>query len=216
MGRRALAAGARDWTRPGRIGSFRIAEILDSERAGEAGLEEGAFALVVDVGAEDLGRLALTGHRERIEARTFHGDFGSPEGLLAAPVESEEAVDLQSAAGAAAGYAGGRAALVLYALRRSLRNLTPVRLRAAWPVGGLEEQEGRRLHRDGLAAVGEGVPFVSGLRVAAGTGRMFGSVPPFGVPEERAGWPWEEAGLCAGVSVLEPLGGRSEVRPWTS
>ena len=216
LGRRALASGARDWTRPGRIGAFGVADLLDSEKAGEAGLEEGAFALVVDVGAEDLGRLALAGHRERILARTFHGDFGSPEGLLAAPVESEEAADLRSAAGATAGYAAGRAALVLYALRRSLKNLTPVRLRAAWPVGGLEERGERRLHRDGLAAVGEGGLFVSGLRVASGTGRMFGSAPPFGVPEERAGWPWEEASLCAGVSVLEPLGGRSEVRPWTS
>lgn len=216
LGRRALAAGARDWTRPGSVGAFRVADILDSERAGEASLEEGTLALVVEVGAEDLGRLALAGHRERIVARTFHGDFGSPEGLLAAPVGTEEAADLQSAAGAAAGYAAGRATLVLYALRRSLRDLTPMRLGAAWPIGGLEKEGENRLHRDGLAAVGEGGIGVSGLRVAAGTGKMFRSVPPFGVEAKRASWPWEEAGLCAGVAVLEPLGGRSEVRPWTS
>ncbi|MDP9456425.1 MAG: hypothetical protein CYG60_02705 [Actinobacteria bacterium] len=217
LGRRALAAGARDWTRPGRIGIFGVGEILDSDAAGEAGLEEGVLALVVDVGAEDLGRLALAGHRERIVARTVRGDFGSPEGLPTAPADTEEAADLRSASGGAAGYAAGRAALVLYALRRSLRDLTPLRLRAAWPGGGLEGEEGgRHLHRDGLAAVGEGGIFVSGLRVAAGGGRMFGSAPPFGTSEQEGRWPWEEAGLCVGVSVLEPLGGRSEVRPWTS
>ena len=216
LGRRAVAAGARDWTRPGGIGAFRVAEILDSDASGEAGLEEGALALVLDAGAEDLGRLALGGHRERIVARTVYGDFGAPEGLAAAPVETEEAADLVSAAGAAAGYAAGRAALVLYALRRSLRELAPLRLRAAWRVGGLEAEGGRYLHRDGLAAVGEGGVLVSGMCVAVGGGRMFGSVPPFGAPEDKGRWPWEEAGLCAGVSVLEPLGGRSEVRPWTS
>ena len=216
LGRRALAAGARDWTRPARVGAFRIADILDSQRAGEAGLEEGAFALVVDVGAEDLGRLALAGHRERMVERTIHGEFGSPEGLLVAPVDTEEAADLLSADGAAAGYAAGRAALILHALRRALGDLTPLRLRAAWPVGGLVGLGGRHVHRNGLAAVGEGGLFVSGLRVAAGTGRMFDSAPPFGVPEELGGWPWEEAGVCAGVAVLESLGGRSEVKPWTS
>ena len=40
--------------------------------------------------------------------------------------------------------------------------------------------------------------------------------PPFGAPEEVGEWPWEEAGLCAAMSVLELLGGRSEVRSWTS
>ena len=215
LGRRAVAAGARDWTRPGRIRAFRVAEPLDSEAAGEVGLEEGMFALVVDVGAEDLGRLALDGHRGRIAARTVHEDLGSPEGLPAAPIGTEEAEDLVAASGAAAGYAAGRAALVLYALRRSLRDLTPLRLGAAWPVGGLEQGDGRLLHRDGLAAVGEGEILAPGLRVAGGTGRMYGSAPPFGAPEEGE-WPWEEAGLCASVSVLELLGGRSEVRSWTS
>lgn len=216
LGRRAVSAGARDWPRPGRIGVFRVAEILDSDAAGEAGLEEGAFALVVDVGAEDLGRLALDGHRERIAARTIHEDFGSPAGLPAAPAGTEEAQDLVAASGAAAGYAAGRAALILYALRRSLRDLTPLRLASAWPVGGLEARDGRVSHRDGLVAAGDNATLLSGLRVAVGTGRMFGSAPPFGAPEEEGRWPWEEAGLCAGVSVLEPLAGRSEVGPWTS
>lgn len=216
LGRRAVAAGARDWTRPGGIRAFRVAEPLDSDAAGEAGLEEGAFALVVDAGAEDLGRLALDGHRGRIAARTVHEDLGSPEGLPAAPMGTEEAADLVAASGAASGYAAGRAALVLYALRRSLRDLTPLRLGAAWPVGGLEKGDGRLLHRDGLAAVVEGGIVVPGLRVAGGAGSMSGSVPPFGAPEEEGMWPWEEAGLCAGVSVLELLGGRSEVRSWTS
>ena len=216
LGRRAVAAGARDWTRLGGIRAFRVAEPLDSDAAGEAGLEEGMFALVVDVGAEDLGRLALDGHRGRIAARAVHEDLGSPEGLPAAPAGTEEAADLVAASGAASGYAAGRAALVLYALRRSLRDLTPLRLGAAWPVGGLGQGDGRLIHRDGLAAAGEGEILVPGLRVAVGAGRMSGSAPPFGVLEEEGTWPWEEAGLCAGVSVLELLGGRSEVRSWTS
>ena len=216
LGRRAIAAGARDWERPGGVRAFRVAETLDSDAAGEAGLDAGALALVVNVGAEDLGRLALGGHHERIVARTVHEDLGSAEGLPAAPMGTEEADDLVAASGAASGYAAGRAALVLYALRRALGDLTPLRLGAAWPVGGLEQRDGRLLHRDGLAAVGEGGIVVPGLRVASGAGRMSGSAPPFGAPEEAGGWPWEEAGLCAAVSVLEPLGGRSEVRSWTS
>lgn len=216
LGRRAVAAGARDWTRPARIGALRVAEVLDSDAAGEADLGEGAFALVVEVGAEDLGRLALDGHRERIVSGTIHGDFGAPQGLPAAPADTGEAQDLVAASGAASGYAAGRAALVLYALRRAFGDLTPLRLGSAWPVGGLQGDDGRLVHRDGLAAVGEGGLLVSGLRVASGAGRMFGSVPAFGVPEEGGRWPWEEAGLCAGVSVLESLGGRSEVGPWTS
>ena len=216
LGRRAVAAGARDWTRPGRIGALRVAEVLDSDAAGEADLSEGAFALVVDAGAEDLGRLALDGHRERIISKTIHGDFGAPEGLPTAPTDTEEAQDLVAASGAASCYAAGRAALLLYALRRAFGDLTPLRLGSAWPLGGLEDKDGRVVHRDGLAAVGEGKLLVSGLRVTSGAGRMSGSVPPFGVPEEGRRWPWEEAGLCAGVSFLEPLGGRSEVGPWTS
>src|SRR5829696_8158133 len=47
FGRRALSAGTRDWARPGNVGVFRVAEVFDSEGAGELGLEIGALAVVV-------------------------------------------------------------------------------------------------------------------------------------------------------------------------
>src|SRR5215212_3598366 len=66
LGRRALAAGTRDWTKPGLVRALRVVESLNPEGAEALGLEPGALALVVSVGAEDLGRLALASHRERI------------------------------------------------------------------------------------------------------------------------------------------------------
>jgi tRNA-splicing ligase RtcB len=204
--RRSLAAGARDWTRPGIIRAFRVAEILDPERAGGMGLESGALALVVSAGAEDLGRLALAGHRERILARTTRGEFGAPDDLPAAPVATGEARDLLTATGAAANYAAGRAALVLYALRRALGDhVGALGPRAGWTLGGFEERDGAVLHREGLAVAGEGEALVSGGSVAAGTGGMLGSAPPFGAAEERGRWPWEEAGILAQWTVLELL-----------
>lgn len=203
LGRRALSAGTRDWARPGSVRVFRVAEVFDSEGAGEMGLEAGVLAVVVGVGAEDLGRLASTEHRERIASRSLSGDFGDPTDLPAAPAETEEARDLVAASAAAANYAAGRAALVVWALRRALREAGMLRLRAAWPVGGLEERDGRLAHRDALAAVGEGEVLVAGGVVAAGTGKMSGSAPPFGVAEESDDvWPWEEAGLCGRLAVL--------------
>ena len=67
-------------------------------------------------------------------------------------------------------------------------------LRAAWRVGGIEDSEGSLVHRRDLAAAGEGKAVVSDGSVAAGTGKMFGSVPPFGAPEDDGRLPWEEAG----------------------
>jgi hypothetical protein len=209
LGRRSLAAGARDWTRPGQVRALQVAEILDSEGAEAPGLEPGALVLVVSVDAEDLGRLALLSHRERISVRTAAGDFGAPDDLPAAPVDTEEARDLLAAAVAAANYAAGRAALLTYALRRALREAGSLGLRAAWAVGGFEERDGWVLHRNGLAAVGARETLSTGLTIAAGTGEMLGSVPPFEVPEEDRQWVWEEAGLLERWAVLEPLGGRS-------
>ena len=209
LGRRSLAAGARDWTRPGQVRALQVAEILDSEGAEALGLEPGALVLVVSVGAEDLGRLAFLSHCERISVRTAAGDFGAPDDLPAAPVDTEEARDLLAAAVAAANYAAGRAALLTYALRRALREAGSLGFRAAWAVGGFEERDGWVLHRNGLAAVGARETLSTGLTIAAGTSEMLGSVPPFEVPEENGRWVWEEAGLLERWAVLEPLGGRS-------
>ncbi len=206
LGRRSLFAGVRDWTRPGEVHALRVAEILDSEGAEEVGLDPGALALVVSAGAEDLGRLALVGHRERILARTASGDFDAPVDLPAAPVDTEEARDLLAAVGAAANYAAGRAALVSYALRQALRDAAALRLRAAWAVGGFGERDGLVLHRNNLAAAGVGEALVAGRTVAAGTGKMLGSAPPFEAQEETGRWVWEEAGILTRWVVLEPLG----------
>jgi len=173
------------------------------------GLEAGALALVVSTGAEDLGRLALAGHRGRISARASDGDFGAPVDLPAAPVDTGEARDLLAATYAAADYAAARAALVVHALRRALGDLGALFLRAAWSVGGFEERDGRILHRNGLAALGAGEAIAAGRTVAAGTGAMLGSAPPFEVPQEDARWIWEEAGILARWASMEPLGNRS-------
>jgi RNA-splicing ligase RtcB len=146
------------------VRAFRVAEILDLERAGGMGIEAEALALVISAGAEYLGRLALAGHHDRILAGTTSGDFDAPADLPAAPVDTEEARDLLAAAGASANYAAGRAAV-----------------------------------RDGEA-------LVSGQVVAAGTGEMMESAPPFEAPEEGGRWPWEEAGTVARWAILEPLG----------
>ncbi len=210
LGRRSLFAGARDWTRPGRVQALRVAQILDSEGAGELGLEPGALALVVSAGAEDLGRLAFAAHRERILARILDEDFDAPAGLPAAPVDYQEARDLVedlfAAARAATNYSAGRAALVLYALRRALRDAGALDPRAAWEIGGIQERDGQVLHRNGLAAAGAGEVLVAGRTVAVGTGVMLGSAPPFEAPEESGRWVWEEAGILARLATLEPLG----------
>ena len=209
LGRRALAAGTRDWTRPGSVRPFRVTEILDSEGAEALGLEPGVLALVVSVGAEDLGRLALAAHRERILARVSSEVFGAPIDLLAAPTGIEEARDLLedlfAATYATANYAAGRAALIVYALRRTLEDVGALRLRAAWTVGGFEKRDGMVFHRDGLATAGDGEVLVSGRNVAAGTGGMLESAPPFGIAEEGDRWPWEEAGILVRWAILEPL-----------
>jgi hypothetical protein len=205
LGRRSLSAGTRDWMRVEEVRGMWVAEILDSEGAEELGLDPRALVFVVSARAEDLGRLTLAGHRERVLARATSGDFGAPVDLPAAPVDAEEAKDLLAAMGAAANYAAGRAALVLYALRRALRDAGTLRLRAAWTGGGFGEQDGWVLHRNNLVAVETGEALVAGQTVAAGTGEMLGSAPPFDVAEKYGGWPWEEAGILSRWAILEPL-----------
>ena len=206
LGRRALSGGLRDWTRPGGVSTFKVVEILDSDGAGQLGLESGSLALIVRVGAEDLGRISLSSHRERISIGTSSGAFGAPVDLPAAPLETEEARDLVAAVAGAANYAAGRAALVVYALRQVLQNAGGLSLRAAWRTGGLEEQDEWVLHRNGLAAVGAEQGLVTGRIIAAGTGEMLDSAPPFETLGEDGRWIWEEAGVLMRWVALEPLG----------
>src|SRR5215211_4486247 len=176
--------------------------------AGTLGLEPGTLALVASAGAGDLGRLALAGHRDRIAGRG--GDFGAEENLPAAPAGTGEAADLMAAVGAAANFADGRAALLIYVLRRALGDVVgPLSLRAAWRIGGIEDRDGSLVHRSNLAATGDGETLVSGGGVVAGTGKMVGSVPPFGAPEDDGRHPWEEAGVLERWAELDPTEGRA-------
>ena len=207
LGRRAVAAGARDWTRPRRVDTLRVTGILDSEGAEALGLDAGTLSFVVSAGAEDLGRLALSGHRERILARVWGGDFGATSQLPAAPVDTEEARDLIAASAAIKNYTAVRTALVVYAFRRGLKDAGVLTLQAAWAVGGLGERNGLVVHRNELAAVEAGGALVAGRTVAAGTGGMMESAPSFGaVSGEDGRWAWEEAGLLLRRAILEPVG----------
>jgi tRNA-splicing ligase RtcB (3'-phosphate/5'-hydroxy nucleic acid ligase) len=76
-------------------------------------------------------------------------------------------------------------------------------IRAAWRTGGIEERDGRLVHRSGLAWAESGHVLVCGSYAAAGTGNMWASAPPFGVPEEEGRWPWEEAGLLERLAMLD-------------
>lgn len=199
LGRRALAAGPSEWE--GGVGpDLRVVtEVLDGEGAERLGLELGALAFVVRIGAGDLCRLALAGHTERIKVRSEAPDPTS------APLGSGEAEDLVAAVHAAANFADARAARVLWMLRLVLGGVAGgLDLRAAWRVGGVQERDGRLVHRRGLASVREGNVLVSGSYVAIGTGNMWASAPPFGVFEEEGRWPWEEAGLLERWARLDP------------
>jgi tRNA-splicing ligase RtcB len=210
LGRQAISAGTREWDLPGEVRAYGVGEVLDSEAAESLGLNRGTFALVISTVAGDLGRLALAGHRERILSRVRGGDFGAGEDLPAAPIDTEEAADLLAAVGAAANFADGGAALLVYALRRALEEFAgELSVRAAWRIGGIEVRGGSLVHRRDLASAGEGEALVSGGSVVAGTGKMSGSVPSFGVPEDDGRHPWEEAGVLERWADLDPLEGRT-------
>lgn len=208
-GRRALASGTRDWEEGFGLEAVVVGEILDRDGAEALDLRPGLLALVVRVGAGDLGRLALATHRDRIFARIRAGaDFGSGDELPAAPVETEEAADLLSAMNAARNFADARAARALYALRRVLGGpVGGLDARASWRIGGIEERDGLLVHRRNLIPAEARQPVVSGGAVAAGTGKMWLSAPPFGAPESEGRWPWEEAGLLERWVGLKPAGG---------
>lgn len=209
LGRRALAAGTRDWEGPFGLEAAVVGGVSETQGAETLGLRRGVLVFVVRVGAGDLGRLALGGHRARISARIRSGaDFGTGDDAPAAPLETEEAADLVSAASAAANFADARAARAVYALRRVLGgSVGGLYLRAAWKVGGFEGRDGLLVHRNDLAAAGQGDALVSGGVVAAGTGKMWRSAPPFGAPQVGGLWPWEEAGLLGRWANLDPTGG---------
>jgi tRNA-splicing ligase RtcB len=205
IGSRALAAGPHEWEVGVEPDLRLVTEILDTEGAESLGLEEGTIVLVVRVGAGDLGRLALASHRERILSRVRSGEFGAAPDLPAAPADSGEAEDLVVALHAAANFADARATRTLWILRRVLGGAAGgLYIRAAWRVGGIEDQDGRLVHRRGLASAKDGHVLVCGSYAAAGTGNMWASAPPFGVPEEEGRWPWEEAGLLERLATLDP------------
>ena len=211
LGRRSLAAGTRDWEAQFGLNVAVVGEVLDTDGAEALDLRPGMLALVVRVGAGDLGRLALAAHRDRIFTRIRAGvDLGAEDDLPAAPAESEEAADLLAALRAASNFADARAARAVYALRRVLGDAAGgLGLRASWKVGGVEERDEFVVHRKDVAAAGEGDPLISGGVVVAGTGKMWRSAPPFGVPEDEGLWPWEEAGLLERWAVLDPTVGES-------
>jgi hypothetical protein len=203
LGRGALGAGVRGWRElPGRVDALVVSEVLDSDGLDELGLEPGSLAMVVRSGAGELGRLAISSHRDRIQSRA--GEFGMERGPVAAPLDSEEALDLISAANAAANFADGRMATTLHAIQHSVTEAVgEPRIRASWRVGGIQEDGGVATHRAGLASVAEGRAVVSGGVLGCGTGNMYRSAPPFGVMESDGRHAWEEAGLLVRWARLE-------------
>ena len=207
IGRRALAAAPREWEGGVEPDLRLVTQILDAEGAESLGLEEGALALVVRVDAGDLGRLALAAHRERILSRVRSGDFGATPELPAVPAGSGEIEDLLTALYAAANFADARAARAVWMLRRVLGEAAGgLDIRAAWRIGGIEERNGL-VHRNDLAWAESERVLVCGTYAVAGTGNMWSSAPPFGVPEEEGRWPWEEAGLLERLAMLDTPGG---------
>ncbi len=206
LGRRALAAAPHEWEGGVAPDLRLVTEILDADSAESLGLEVGTLAIVVRVDSGDLGHLTLAAHRERIQSRVRSEDFAATPELPAAPADSAEAEDLIAALYAASNFADGRAARSVWMLRGVLGGVAGgLDVCAAWRVGGIEEQEGRLVHRKRLASAGDGRALVCGSYVAAGTGRMWASAPPFGVPEEEGRWPWEEAGLLERrATMLDP------------
>jgi tRNA-splicing ligase RtcB len=202
LGRRAIAAGPREWEEGVRPEPRIVGEVFDAEGAESLGLAKGALAMVIRVDAGDLGRLALAAHRARILGRSEN--FGASPDLPSAPVESGEAQDVVTALYAAANFADARAARTVWMLRRLMGEAAGgLDIRAAWRAGGVEERDGRLVHRRSLALLGDDDVLVSGSFAAAGTGNMWSSAPPFGVPENEGRWPWEEAGLLQRLTALD-------------
>jgi tRNA-splicing ligase RtcB len=205
--RRALSAGARDFDRYRRLGVYKVTEILDTEGAEALGLNPGTLVFVMRTAPEDLGRLTLAAHRKRLMERVWTEDFGATPELPAAPLGTVEAADLLAAVRTAANYSDARAALLLYALRRALAEAGGLELLAAWRMGGLSQENDVVFHRQKLAATGRGEVLAARNFVAAGTGALRESAPPFGPDFEEDSWAWEEAGILELMVSLELAGG---------
>ncbi len=203
LGRRAIEAGVRGWRElPESVEALVVAEVLDPAGLDELGLERGSLVMVLRSDAGELGRLAISSHRDRIQSRA--GGFGMECGPVAAPLDSEEALDLLSASNAAANFADGRMASTLYAIQNSVTEAVgEPRIRASWRIGGIQEDGGVATHRTGLASVAEGRAVVSGGVLGCGTGNMYRSAPPFSVMEYDGRHAWEEAGLLVRWARLE-------------
>lgn len=202
LGRRALSSGPRDWQGATIPELSVVSDVLDTEGAENLGLEPGVLAIEIKVDGGDLGRLALAAHTGRLQARVE--DFGVSPDIPAAPTESGEAQDLLAALYAVANFADARAARTIWTLRHLLGEAAGgLDIRIAWRVGGVEEWEGRLVHRRGLALVEDGGALVCGRYAALGTGNMSTSAPPFGVFEAEDRWPWEEAGLLERLAALD-------------
>ncbi|WP_047864201.1 RtcB family protein [Rubrobacter aplysinae] len=208
LGGRAVSAGGREWNPRGGdpVRAMVVGEVFDSEAAEETGVYKGALVFSASVGSSELGRIALEGHRQRILSR----DFGDSERLVAAPAGTGEAADLTAAVGAATNYAIARLSLLVYALRRAMREVAGGLIPAAqWIIGGIEECDGAMVHRNALARLGPGEPLVCGDALACGTGAMLQSAPPFS-PGAGDRWPWEEAGTLKRITRLRPPGDLGE------
>ena len=207
LGRRAIEAGNRGWDQLGEVGVYSAREVLNAAGAEMLGIGSGTLILTVGAKAEDLGGLALDGHRHRIMNRVRSGDFGAELDLPAAPVGSEEAEDLWAATNGISNFADGRAALTLYALREALSDvLGGLKICTSCTVGGLEERGIATIHRKNLAGRGVEEATVCGGDVVSGTEEMLESVPSFVASKDEGATPWEEAEILERWVDLESLG----------
>ncbi|QYJ15467.1 hypothetical protein Rxycam_01291 [Rubrobacter xylanophilus DSM 9941] len=201
LGRRALEAGAKEWGLVEGIRCFAAGTVYDEEGGERLGVEPGELVFAVQASSGELGGIALALHRARVRSL-----LAGEAGTAAVPLEGGEAADVEAASGAAANYAAALAALALYALRRALPEAAGrLSARASWRIGGFSREDGRGVHRSGLAALGEGGVVVCGGDICRGKGRMHRSTPPFGAPEVSGRLPWEEAGLLERLVGLDPL-----------
>ncbi|WP_119069507.1 hypothetical protein [Rubrobacter indicoceani] len=214
-GRRALAAGEREWGRLfADVTPYSPSEVFDPDALEDSGFEAEGLLLFLSVGAGELGRLVFSLHRERFRSRILTRDFdfvrdpsGGVASLCVGPSESEEAGDFVAASASTANFSDALSALSLFVVRRALGGvLGGIEIRSSWRCGGILQRDGLMLHRDGLAAVEADGVFVCGGNLCSGKGEMESSAPSFYAPEPEGRWPWEEAGLVGRLARLKGFG----------
>ncbi|MGI8650797.1 MAG: hypothetical protein ACR2KW_10535, partial [Rubrobacter sp.] len=214
-GRRARLAGEREWgERFAGITPYSIAEVLDSDALEGAGLEPWGLSFRLTVGAGEMGRVAFSLHRERVDHRIASGAFdfvqdpsGGVKSLCVAPTGTEEVQDFVAASGVAFNFSDALAALSLFVVRRALGGVVgEMSLLSAWRSGGVESAGENVVHRASLAAVEEGAMIASGGTLSRGLGTMVSSAPTFPVEETEGRWPWEEVGALGRLARLEVPG----------